>query len=183
MKTIYYTASSLDGYIADKNNSLDWLFQFGEPEDNYFSDLMANIGALTMGANTFEWMLNHQIQLDAAEAEPWPYTQPAWVFTTREFPGIPGANIQFVKGDVLPVHQRMSEMAGGKNIWIMGGGDLAGQFLDRGLIDEIKISIAPVTLGGGAPVLPRIVSKPPLKLISAKAFGDAFIDLHYAVQR
>lgn len=69
----------------------------------------------------------------------------------------PGADIRFVRGDVAPVHRRMLEAAGDRDVWIVGGGDLAGQFADAGLLDEVLVFIAPVTLGAGAPVLPRHV--------------------------
>ena len=68
---------------------------------------------------------------------------------------VPDAKIEFTSGDVAPVHEQMVEAAGERNIWIVGGGDLAGQFADAGLLDEVIVSIAPVTLGAGAPLLPR----------------------------
>jgi dihydrofolate reductase len=98
-------------------------------------------------------------------------------------PVVPGAEIRFVSGDVAPVHRKMVAAAGGKNIWIVGGGDLAGQFYEAGLLDELQISVAPVTLGRGAPLLPRAISRPPLRLLSAKAIGEAFVDLRYVVPR
>jgi dihydrofolate reductase len=105
---------------------------------------------------------------------------PAWVFTHRELPAIPGADVRFVQGDVAPVHEAMATAAGVKNIWLVGGGDLAGQFADRGLLDEIQIHVAPVTLGGGAPLLPRRINAPRLKLRSAEEEGG-FAYLTYAV--
>lgn len=75
----------------------------------------------------------------------------------------------------------MSEVAGGKNIWLTGGGDLVGQFYDCTLLDEIIVSIASVTLGGGAPLLPRAITRPPLKLLSATTYGSAFAELRYEV--
>jgi dihydrofolate reductase len=86
-----------------------------------------------------------------------------------------------VKGDVLPVHQEMMAAAGNKNIWLVGGGDLVGQFYDRGLLDEVIVSIASVTLGSGAPLLPRRIVTPPLRLLSAKVYGEAFAELRYEV--
>ena len=182
MKTIYYTATSLDGYIADPANSLEWLFQFGDPPSTY-GDFMAEVGALAMGSTTYEWLLEHEIFADPANPKPWPYSQPAWIFTSRSLRTIDGADIRFVSGDVAPVHRTMVEAAGGKNIWIAGGGDLVGQFHDRGLLDELVVQVAPVTLGAGAPILPRRITTPPLRLLSAEQMGDAFVELRYAVQR
>jgi len=180
MKTQYYTAASLDGFIADSHNSLDWLFQFGEAGDSY-PNFIREVGAIAMGATTYEWILTHQIDEGADRPQAWPYEQPAWVFTSRIMPAIEGADIRFVKGDVLPVHQEMMAAAGNKNIWLVGGGDLVGQFYDRGLLDEVIVSIASVTLGSGAPLLPRTIATPPLRLLSAKVYGDAFAQLRYEV--
>lgn len=181
MKTQYYTATSLDGYIADEHYSLDWLFQFGNPENGSYPSFIQDVGAIALGSTTYEWILNHPAP-DPAQPV-WSYTQPAWVFTTRTLPAIPGADIRFVKGDVRPVHEEMRAIAQDKNIWVVGGGDLAGQFYDCGLLDEIIVTIASVTLGSGAPLLPRQITTPPLKLVSATTYGTAFAELRYTVQR
>ena len=77
----------------------------------------------------------------------------------------------------------MVAAAGGKNIWIVGGGELAGQFYDHGLLDELIIQVASVTLGGGAPLLPRAITTPPLRLVSVTSYGEAFAELRYEVPR
>lgn len=86
-----------------------------------------------------------------------------------------------MQGDARPVYQAMMAAAGNKNIWLVGGGDLVGQFHDQGLLNEIIVSIAPITLGSGAPLLPRTITTPPLKLLSSKVHGGAFVELHSAV--
>jgi dihydrofolate reductase len=179
MKTLYYTASTLDGFLADPQNSLDWLFQFDFPGD--YAEFIRGIGAIAMGSATYQWILDHQILPGADRPGPWAYSQPSWVFTSRSLQGVPGAEIRFVRGDVRPVHEQMVAAAGGKNIWIVGGGDLVGQFFDQGLLDEIIVWMAPVTLGAGAPLLPRKITTPPMKLLSAQAKGTGFARLHYEV--
>ena len=181
MKTQYYTATSLDGFIADAQNSLEWLFQFGEAEDFGYRDFIRDVGAIAMGSTTYEWILRHHIQASADRPQPWAYTQPTWVFTTRKRVAVDGADIRFVTGDVLPVYQQMLAAAGGKHVWLMGGGDLVGQFHDQGLLDEVIVQIASVTLGDGAPLLPRQITTPPLKLLSATVYGQAFVELRYEV--
>lgn len=181
-KIQYYTASSLDGFIADADNSLDWLMQFGSVEESGYLDFIRDVGALAMGSTTYEWLLRHEIRPDSDEPKPWPYEQPAWVFTSRSLPSVPGADIRFAKGDVRPVHREMVEAAEGKNVWIVGGGDLAAQFHVHDLLDEMIITIAAVTLGGGAPLFPRAISTPPLRLISVARFGE-FAELRYEVPR
>jgi dihydrofolate reductase len=181
MKTQYYTASSLDGFIAGPNDSLDWLFPLGDASETSYPSFIREIGVLTMGSSTYEWMLRHVIGGNPPRS--WPYTQPAWVFTSRTLPGVPGADIRFARGDVAPVHEAMREAAGGKNVWIVGGGDLAGQFYDRGLLDELFVQVGSVTLGAGKPLLPRAIVSPALRLVSVRQVGTGFAELHYEVPR
>lgn len=183
MKTQYYAASSLDGYIATPEHSLDWLFQFGSVEDTSYPTFIRDVGAIAMGSNSYEWILQHQSDLDPKRSHEWPYKQPAWIFTTRSLPTVSGADIRFVQGDVKPVHDQMAVEAAGKNIWILGGGELAGQFYDRGLPDELIVQVTPVTLGHGLPLLPRVISSPALKLISATTYAGAFVEIRYKVPR
>jgi dihydrofolate reductase len=181
VKTQYFTASSLDGFIADPHDSLDWLFPLGDVAETSYPAFIREVGALAMGSATYEWMLRHVV--DAEPPQPWPYRQPTWVFTSRSLPAVPGADIRFVRGDVRPVHQAMTAAAAGKNLWIVGGGDLAGQFYDRGLLDELFVQVGSVTLGAGKPLLPRTITSPPLRLVSVRAVGTGFAELHYEVPR
>lgn len=176
MKTQYYTASSLDGFIADPNDSLEWLFPLGDIADTSYPTFIREVGALAMGSHTYEWMLRHVVG-----SQPWPYEQPTWVFSSRALPPVPGSDIRFVRGDVRPVHEAMVAAAGGKNLWIVGGGDLAGQFYDHGLLDELFVQFGSVTLGAGKPLLPRTITSPPLRLVSVRAVGTGFAELHYEV--
>ncbi|MGJ0202705.1 dihydrofolate reductase family protein [Leucobacter sp. gxy201] len=149
MATHFYTASSLDGFIATPDHSLDWLFaqDFDFEGPMAYPAFSAGIGALVMGASTYEWLL--------AADEGWQYEQPAWVFTHRDLPVIEGADIRFVQGDVREMHSAAARAADGKDVWVMGGGDLAGQFADAGLLDEVWVQYAPVMLGEGRPLFPR----------------------------
>lgn len=183
MTTQYYSATSLDGYIADQEDSLDWLDQFGAVEgmEDHYQAFIDGVGALAIGSTTYEWVVD---ALDLLEhPERWPYEVPAWVFSSRELPAIEGADVRFVSGDVAPVHSDMVEAADGENVWLVGGGDLAGQFHDPGLLDEIIVAVAPVTLTSGAPLLPRRITTPPLRLTDVERFGDVFAVLTYEVGR
>lgn len=181
MKTQYYTATSLDGFIATEDDSLDWLFPLGDPAETSYPSFIAEVGALAMGATTYEWMLRHSAEVTATVGSPWPYTQPTWIFSHRALPLVPGADIHIVQGDVAPVHAAMRTAAGSKNIWIVGGGDLAGQFHDAGLLDEIIVQIGSVTLGRGKPLLPRRITTPPLRLLEARQIGSGFAELRYEI--
>jgi len=183
MKTQYYTATSIDGYIADDENSLSWLFQFGQiqsMQDDY-PRFIKDVGAAAMGSTTYEWIVEQENMLE--HPEKWPYEIPTWVFSSRELPTVDGSNIKFVNGDVAPIHSEMAKAADVKNIWLIGGGDLVGQFHEKGLLDEIILSIAPVMLGSGAPLLPRKITSPPLKLIDIQKHEDVFATLIYKVQK
>jgi dihydrofolate reductase len=155
--TQFYTATSLDGFIADPDNSLDWLFTRKREPDGplNYDEFVAGVGAMAMGSTTYEWILDHEFAgKDPAEWR-WPYEIPCWVFTHRRLPVVPDAPVEFTSAGIEAVHAEMVGAAGGRNLWIVGGGDLAGQFADVGLLDEVLVMIAPVTLGGGAPLLPR----------------------------
>lgn len=183
MKTQYYTATSLDGFIATEDDSLEWLFPLGDINESSYPAFIAEVGALAMGSTTYEWLLRNADQVIAEVGSAWPYTQPTWIFTSRSLPKIAGADIRFVKGDVRPIHADMRAAANGKNIWITGGGDLAGQFYDAGLLDELIIQIGSVTLGRGKSLFPRRVLNPNLRLVSVRQMGSSMAEMRYEVQR
>jgi dihydrofolate reductase len=179
--TQYYTATTLDGFIADEHDSLDWLFTRDQEEggaQNY-RDFIADVGALAMGATTYRWVWDHEFSGKPEAEWKWPYEQPCWVFTHGELPVVPGADVRFVRGDVRPVHEAMVSAAGGRNVWLVGGGPLVAQFAEAGLLDEVLVSVAPVTLGAGRPLLPARVE---LRLEETARNGD-FVTARYAVVR
>ena len=183
MKTQYFAAASLDGFIATEDDSLDWLFPLGNLNDSSYPEFISKVGALAMGSATYDWMLRNTKKLAAETGSAWPYTQPAWIFSRRTLAAIDGANIRFVKGDVRCAHAEMQEAAGTKNIWIVGGGDLAGQFYDAGLLDEFIIQIGSATLGKGKPLFPRRVLSPTLRLVSVHQMGEGMAELRYEVRK
>ena len=156
VKTQYYTAASLDGFIATLDDSLEWLFPLGNIEDTSYPAFIREVGALAMGSATYEWMLRHLV--NAKPPAKWPYEQPTWVFSSRELGPVAGADIRFVRGDVRPVHE-------------------------QGLLDELFVQVGSVTLGSGKQLLPRAITSPPLRLVSTRAVGTGFAELHYEVPR
>lgn len=165
MTTHYYTASSLDGFIATSEHSLDWLLKQDIDHEGpmAYTAFEKTIGALAMGASTYEWVLAH-------EEGRWGYTQPTWVFTHRQLAVPDGADVRLTDEPVGAVHDRMTAAAGGRDLWIVGGGDLAGQFADAGLLDEVWVQYAPVTLGSGAPLLPRALDLELLEVARNRSF-------------
>jgi len=181
MKTQYYTAVSLDGFIATTDDSLDWLHALKAPTEPSYAGFIRDVGAIAMGSATYEWVVRNAFGPEARDPQPWPYEQPTWVFTSRSLPAVPGADIRWARGDVRPVHEAMVRAAGGRNVWLVGGGDLVGQFHDQGLLDEIIVQVGSVTLGAGKPLLPRAIVQPSLRLVSARPLGGDFAELRYEV--
>jgi dihydrofolate reductase len=179
--TQYYAATTLDGFIADADDSLDWLFTRDQESDGplNYADFVSKVGALAMGSTTYEWILDHDPTGEGWAEWRWPYDVPSWVFTHRELRVVPAAQIEFTREDVTAVHERMVAAAGGRNVWIVGGGDLAGQFADAGLLDEVIVYIAPVTLGAGKQLLSRRVE---LRLDETARNGD-FVCARFSVKR
>lgn len=148
MATVYYTASSLDGYIVDDNASLDWLTSRAIDQQGPYGiePFLRTVGALVMGADTFEWIL-------ANHPGDWMYSQPSWVVTHR--PDIAAEHpVHTFGGEVTALHSTLVAAAEGKDVWVVGGGQVAAQFVAAGLTDEMIVAYAPCTLGGGSPVLP-----------------------------
>ena len=180
--TQYYTATTLDGFIADPDNSLQWLFDVPRAEvgSRAWDDFIGAVGSMAMGATTYEWILDHEHLLDNPQRWQEFYDdRPSWVFTHRDLPSLPGVDIRFVRDDVAPVHREMVAAAGARNVWIVGGGDLVGQFHDKGLLDQVIAGIAPVTLGAGAPLLPRRIEG--MRLVDVRPDGQ-MVSLTYDVR-
>lgn len=174
MATIYYTACSLDGFIATQDHSLDWLLSrdIDHAGPHAYADFIAGVGALVMGATTYQWLLDHDPQ-GASQ-----YRVPCWVLTHRSFPQ-PDGDLRFSSEPVPTVHAAAVAAAGGRNVWLVGGGEVVGQFHDHGLLDEVHVQYAPVTLGSGRPLLPRRVE---LELLDVQRNRD-FACTRYRVRR
>ena len=149
MATVYYTASSLDGFVVDDANSLDWLTSRAIDANGAFGyeAFAKGVGALVMGASTYEWLVRNQ-------PGDWMYDQPSWVLTHRPEIIVDRHPVQTFAGVVADLHPRLVAAAAGRDVWVVGGGDVAAQFAAASLIDEMIVSYAPCTLGQGARVLP-----------------------------
>jgi dihydrofolate reductase len=180
-RILFDTATTLTGYIADEDNSLAWLFAVDggdHPDDGLFP---TTASVLVEGATTYQWLLDESDLL--AHPEKWHEfhgDRPTFVFSHRDHPTPEGADIRFLRGPVADHLPAIRAAAGDGDIWVVGGGDLAGQFYDAGALDEIALSVAPVALPGGAPVFPRRVESDRLRLVSAQAHGQ-FARLVYEI--
>jgi dihydrofolate reductase len=177
-RTVFYTATTLDGYLADEHDSLDWLFkQDNDPEGPLgYEPFIRGAGAMAMGATTYQWVLDR----NARTGDAWGYEIPCWIFTHRDLTPVTD-DVVITTDPVVDVHARMVAAAGGptgKDLWVVGGGDLAAQFAEHGLLDEVVVSIAPVTLGAGRPLFPRRFD---FELLE-HARNGGFLCARYAVQ-
>lgn len=176
----YLVAASVDGYIADEHDSLDWLFAyddyhagFGDP----VAEFMTEIGSLVMGADTYRWLTAHL----RSSGDPWPYAGvPCWVFTHRELAAEPGTDLTFIRGDVGEWVGDIAADAGTRDVWVLGGGGLAGQLAAAGHLDELILFTIPVLLGGGRPLasLPAPLALAPT---STREYGRGVRETRYDV--
>ena len=160
----------MDGFIAEHDGGLDWLTSI-EGGTGGYDEFYAQVGALAMGAGTYEWLLER--------VEKWPYPEnPSWVFTHRELKPYEGGDIRFVQGSPGEHLDEMRTAAGDKNLWVVGGGDLASQFADQGLLDELILNVASAVLGEGIPLFAGHIPGH-LRLTATEVKGPGMVELRY----
>lgn len=173
-RIVGYIASSLDGFIADPHESLDWLtqrtdMQLGEFDYNLF---IKRIRTVVMGRGTYDWLVRENI--------PWPYAeQRAIVVTTRPLPDPIGTLETRTDIDALVAELRALDDG---DVWMLGGGRLQMAFMERGALDELEIYMISQLLGGGYPLFPPTGFGKSIKLLSAKALGTGCARLHYSFE-
>jgi dihydrofolate reductase len=187
-KAQYYCACTLDGYIAEADDTLGWLFGYEgsfegedvEPIKGAYQRFYDGVGALVMGSATYEFILAHP----AGDGE-WAYEgKPTWVLSSRDLPVPDDADdVRIVAADVADLHDEMVAAAGERNLWVMGGGNVASQFADAGLLDELLVWIVPVVLGTGKPLFDRRLPGRPLQLTGTRTFDSGMVELRYAIRR
>ena len=178
---IFDAACTLNGFLADEQHSLQWLFEVpgaGEPDPSLFP---SHAAVHVEGANTYLWVLEHEDLLGHPQRWQELYgNKPTFVFTSRDLPIPRGADVRLVSGVVADALPGIREAAGDGDIWVLGGGELVGQFIDARALDRLALTIAPATLRGGAPVLPRNIGADQLQLVHAAQTGP-FARLVYEV--
>lgn len=183
---IFDTATTLNGFLADEHHSLDWLFavEGGDaPTDELYP---AGAKVLVEGSHTYEWVLKHENLLENPERWGELYgDKVTFVFSSRDLPVPAGADVRLLRGtvaDSLSEIRAAAKATSSPQVWIVGGGDLVGQFYDAGALDRVSVSVAPATLPAGAPLLPRRIDPAQLRLTNARAVGQ-FARLEYEVVR
>ncbi|MGH2983496.1 MAG: dihydrofolate reductase family protein [Solirubrobacterales bacterium] len=184
-KTQYYCAATLDGYIAEADNTLDWLMKYegtfegeAEPIKGAYDRFYEGVGALVMGSVTYEFVLDLE--------RGWPYEgKPTWVLTTRDLPEPEGANVdvRFADAKVRDLYDELIAAAGERDLWVVGGGNVASQFADEGLLDEVLVTVVPVVLGEGKPLFDRRLPGGPMQLTGTRAFDSGMVELRYEISR
>jgi len=188
-RTVYYSAASLDGYIAEADDTIEWLTTYEgtfegagvEPIAGSYDRFYEGIGALVSGATTYEYVLGHR-----RAGDDWPYAgKPYWVLTSRDLPSPEGAGVDVRIGaaDVADLHDEMIAAAGERDLWVIGGGNVASQFADAGLLDEVHVTVVPVVLGAGKPLFDRRLPGGAMQLIAARAFDSGMVELRYEIGR
>lgn len=177
---VYSTATTANGYLADLQDSLQWLFDIpGEGPD--LAAFVEGVGAVVMGSTTYRWVLEQEDLLRRpARWQEFFGSRPVFVFTHQDLPVPQGAEVRRLSGAVVDHLPELRAAAAGGDVWIQGGGDLAGQFLDAGALDRIELAVAPAFLAAGRELLPRDVFSARLELVDVSRAGQ-FAVLVYAV--
>ena len=166
-----YIAASLDGFIADRNESLKWLterqdMELGQFDYNLF---IKRIRTVVMGRGTYDWLKREGIS--------WPYgEQRSIVVTSRPLPD-PIGPVE-TRSDVDALVAELRALDDG-DVWMLGGGQLQMAFMERGALDEIEIYVISQLLGGGYPLFPPRGFRKSLRLVSATSLGTGCARLHY----
>src|SRR4051794_19550182 len=176
-RVVYFTACTLDGFIADEHDSLDWLFEVPhssdeEEDDGSWDAFISRIGPMVTGTTTYRWMLDRHFTEHPEQYAEFYGDRPLWVFTHQDLPGVPGVDVHFVSGDVLPVYDELVAAAGGSDVWIIGGGDLVGQFADARLPAEGHPRVTPGTPRAGPPPPPPPPTPPRVRLPPGRPSGQ-----------
>jgi dihydrofolate reductase len=187
-RTVYYSATSLDGFIATEDDNLDWLTKYrgsfsgagAHPMKGGYERFYEGVGALVSGSTTYEWVLDH-----IGEDE-WPYKgKPCWILSSRDLRKPAGAedDIRISNAQVTELYDEMSAAAGDRALWIVGGGPVASQFADAGLLDELSLTVVPVVLGSGKPLFARGLPGGAMQLVEAHPYDTGMVGLRYEVAR
>lgn len=171
---IVHIATSADGYIARPDGDLDWLTSRPAPDGFYGMNVfMKSIDTTLLGRKTYEVSLGLGAKFDSKRR--------TIVFSRQAPPADVPPGVEFVNGDIGAFVSRLREQPG-KDIWLMGGGDLIASFLDARAIDEFVISVVPVFIGDGIPLVAPRHRHVPLDLQSVERFEDGLVQLHYRLQ-
>ena len=172
-KVIVHIATSADGYIARSDGDLEWLTSRPAPKGFYgMNAFMRSVDTKVLGRKTYEVSLRMGAQFDSQSRN--------IVFSRHPPPADAPSGVEFVNDAIGPFVRRLRAQPG-KDIWLMGGGEIIASFLDAQAIDEFVITVAPVFIGDGIPLIARRHRHLPLDLCAIDRFEDGAVQLHYRV--
>lgn len=166
-RIVYFVASSLDGFLARPDGAIDWLFT---DQDYGYTDFLAGIDTVVMGRKTYDLCLTFG---------DYPYkTQQNFVFSRTQ------TEFEHASVVALPAAEFVAQLRGqsGRDIWLIGGGELAGEFFRAGLVDELRVFVHPRMIGQGLPLAAGLDRDIWLKLIDTQSFNTGLVKLRYEVE-
>ncbi len=170
-KIVLYIAASLDGYIATNEENLEWLFQVAGEGDNGYSEFYDTVDTILLGRVTYDWIMQH-------EQGNFPYEgKECYVFSRKYQEDT--EHVKFVNDDIEAFVNSLQRKEG-KRIWLVGGGKILQDFLEKRLIDEMILNIAPVVLGSGIPLFRESNISTQLTLKKINRFNQ-FVEMRYDV--
>jgi len=174
-KVILYIATSLDGLIARSDGDISWLDKYqGGKEDYGYGDFYKNIGASIMGASTYDKALTLDGGIDSK--------MPTYVVTHRKLHTQADANLTFYSGNLSKLVSKIQKKTK-KNIWLVGGGQLAQSFLKEGLVDLMILSTIPIILGEGISLFGNVKEEINFVLTDTKSYKSGIVQTHYKPYR
>ncbi len=189
--TQYYCAATLDGYIAESDDTLGWLMGYegsfegegAEPgpmsEGGSYEGFYDGVGAMVSGSTTYEFVLDH-----ISDPSEWPYKgKPYWALSSRDLRVLEGdgIDVRIANAEVAELYDELIAAAGERNLWVVGGGNVASQFAAAGLLDEVLVTVVPVVLGAGKPLFDERLPGGPMRLLGTRTFATGMVELRYAI--
>ena len=173
MSNIAFIATSIDGYIADKDGGLGWLQSISNPEnlDMGWTELLDHIDALVMGRKTFEKVCSFDCD--------WPYSKPVFVLSNsmKSIPEGYKGKVEPIKGSLSGIIEAIHQ--NGYNHLYIDGGVTVQSFLKEDLIDEMIITVIPILLGGGIPLFGELPKRMEFDHVKTEIFLNAMVQNHY----
>lgn len=170
-KVIYYVTQSLDGYIADQNGSVDWLY--GAPNTDYgYEDFYASVDTVLFGSATYETILSF--------GDYYPY-EDKQVFVYSSKPLVSVSENTTICSEPAAHHVARLKLEEGSDIWLGGGGKLGAALLNAGLVDELRIFVQPILLGQGIRLVEQLDRFIGLDLVNHKVWPGNLVELHYTL--
>ena len=168
-----YIACSLDGKIADKNGSVDWLHEIPNQEksDYGYSSFFNSIDTTLMGNKTYQQVSGFD--------EPFPYTGTKNYVITKDPKLNADENVEFIHENLVDFIRYLKRKPG-KNIWCIGGGELNALLINNNLLDEIQIFIMPIVLGLGIPLTSKLEEVANLQTIKTVQHSSGVVEVHYS---